>query len=159
MQGGDVSVESVGGAIAVSDFTGNLFVRSVGGNIEVIRPTGRVEAYSITGGLHFVSPSASKLRASTTSGPILFEGDFADGGEYSMSNYRGDIDVFCPPSASFELSAKTVRGKLENEMPMTIRHRQPTPMSSANSLLGTRNAGRASVNLTSFSGKIRIRQR
>jgi len=159
LQGEDASVESVGGAILVSDFTGHLFVRSVGGDIEVIRPSGRVEAYSITGNLHFLSPAALKLRASTTSGRILFEGDFADGGDYSLSAYSGDMDVYCPASSSFELNAKTVRGKLENEMPMTIRHQSATPLSSANSLFGTHLTGKATVNLRSFSGTIRIRQR
>ncbi len=159
LQGDDASVESVGGAILVSDFTGHLFLRSVGGNIELIRPSGRVEAYSITGDLHFVSPTTSKLRATTTSGRIFFEGDFPDGGDYSLSAYSGDMDILCPPSASFELNAKTVRGKLVNEMPMTIRHRSATPVSSANSLFGTHLTGKATVNLKSFSGTIRIRQR
>jgi len=158
-QGDDASVESVGGAIMVSDFTGHLFLRSVGGNIEVIRASGRVEAYSITGDLHFVSPTTTKLRGMTTSGRVLFEGDFPDGGDYSLSAYSGDMEILCPPSASFELSAKTARGKLENEMPMTIRHRSATPVSSANSLFGTHLTGKATVNLRSFSGTIRIRQR
>jgi hypothetical protein len=158
-QGDDTTVESVGGAIFVSDFAGHLFVRSVGGNIEVIRASGRVEAYSITGDLHFVSPATSKLRGSTTSGRILFEGDFPDGGDYSLSDYSGDMEILCLPSASFELFAKTVRGKLENEMPMTIRHRSATPVSSANSFFGTHLTGKATVNLKSFSGTIRIRQR
>ena len=159
LQSDDASVESVGGAVWVSDFSGHLFVRSVGGNIDVIRASGRVEAYSITGDLHFVSPATSKLRGSTTSGRILFEGDFPVAGDYSLSAYSGDIDILCPPSASFELSAKTVRGKLENEMPMTIRHETATPVSSANSLFGTHLAGKATVNLKSFSGAIRIRLR
>jgi DUF4097 and DUF4098 domain-containing protein YvlB len=159
LQCDDASVESVGGAIFVSDFTGHLFLRSVGGNIELIRPAGRVEAYSITGDLHFLSPTTSKLRGSTTSGRILFEGDFSDGGDYSLSAYSGDMDILCPRSASFELNAKTVRGKLENEMPMTIRRRPATPVSSANSLFGTHLTGKATVNLKSFSGTIRIRQR
>jgi len=158
-QGDDASVESVGGEILVSDFSGHLFVRSIGGNIDVIRASGRVEAYSITGDLHFVSPATSKLRATTTSGRILFEGDFAEGGDYSLSAYSGDMEVVCPRSASFEVSAKTVRGKLENEMPMTIRHQPATPLSSANSLFGTHLTGKATVSLKSFSGTIRIRQR
>jgi DUF4097 and DUF4098 domain-containing protein YvlB len=158
-QGDDTTVESVGAAILVSDFSGHLFVRSVAGNIDVIRASGRVEAYSITGDLHFVSPTTSKLRGSTTSGRIFFEGDFPDGGDYSLSAYSGDMEILCPPSASFELFAKTVRGKLENEMPMTIRHRSATPVSSANSFFGTHLTGKATVNLTSFSGTIRIRQR
>jgi len=159
LQGDDASVESVGGGIFVSDFTGHLFVRSVGGNIEVIRASGRLEAYSITGDLHLVSPTTSKLRASTTSGRILFEGDFPDGGDYSLSDYSGDTEILCPPSASFELNAKTVRGKLENEMPMRVLHNAATPMSSANSFFGTHLTGKATVNLRSFSGAIRIRQR
>ncbi|MGA2072498.1 MAG: DUF4097 family beta strand repeat-containing protein [Terriglobia bacterium] len=159
LQGDDATVETVGGAIVVSDFTGHLFVRSIGGNIDVIRAAGRVEAYSITGDLHFFSPATSKLRATTTSGRILFEGDFADGGDYSLSEYNGDMDIICPPSASFELNAKTDRGKLENEMPITIRHQPATPLSSANSLFGTHLTGKATVNLKSFSGTIRIRQR
>jgi hypothetical protein len=69
------------------------------------------------------------------------------------------MEILCPPSASFELSAKTVRGKLEDEMPMTIQHRSATPLSSANSLFGTHLTGKATVNLKSFSGSIRIRQR
>ena len=158
-QGDDTTVESVGGAILVSDFTGHLFVRSVGGNINVIRPSGRVEAYSITGDLHIISPTTTKLRGMTTSGRILFEGDFPDGGDYSLSEYSGDMEILCPPSASFELFAKTDRGKLENEMPMTIRHNSATPVSSANSLFGTHLTGKATVNLRSFSGTIRIRQR
>jgi len=158
VQGDDASVESVGGAILVSDFTGHLFLRSIGGNIDVIRPSGRVEAYSITGDLHFVSPTTSKLRGTTTSGRILFEGDFRDGGDYSLSEYSGDMEILCPPSASFELNAKTDRGKLVNEMAMTIRHQQATPVSSANSLFGTHLTGKATVNLRSFSGTIRIRE-
>jgi hypothetical protein len=153
----DTSVESVSGSIVVTDVSGHLAVRSVGGNIEVIRPSGRVEAYSINGDLHFVSPITTKLRASTTSGRILYEGDFMDGGDYMLSAYSGDMDVLCPPSASFELRAKTVRGKLENALSLTPRRRSPFPLSSGNSLFGTHNSGRATVELTSFSGAIRIR--
>jgi len=155
----DATIESVGGDISVEDYSGHLSVRSVGGNIEIIHSSGRVEAYSITGDLHFVSPTTTKLRGSTTSGRILFEGDFPDGGDYALSEYSGDMDIICPPSASFELFAKTDRGKLQNEMPMTIRHQAATPLSSANSLFGTHLTGKATVNLRSFSGTIRIRQR
>jgi DUF4097 and DUF4098 domain-containing protein YvlB len=153
----DAEVESVGGRIAVNDFSGHLIVRSVGGDIEILRPSGRIEAYSITGNLHFVSAATSKLRASTTSGRILYEGDFAAGGDYMLSAYSGDMDIVCPPSASFELRAKTVRGKLQNSLPLTARRRPSSPVYSGNSLLGTHNTGKATVELTSFSGAIRVR--
>lgn len=153
----DAAVETVGGRIAASDFSGHLGVRSVGGDIEIVRPSGRVEAYSITGNLHFVSAATAKLRASTTSGNILYEGDFLPGGDYMLSTYSGAMDIVSPASASFELRAKTLRGKLENSLHLIPQRRSASPLYSGNSLLGTHNAGKATVELTSFSGAIRIR--
>jgi DUF4097 and DUF4098 domain-containing protein YvlB len=153
----DASVQSVGGDISIRDYSGRLSVRSVAGDIEIIRPAGNVEAYSITGNLHFVSPTTTRLHASTTSGRILYEGDFADRGDYILSAYSGDVDIVCPPSASYELRAKTLKGKVINTMPMTRRREAASPLGASNSLLGTHNTGRATVELTSFSGNIHIR--
>ena len=153
----DATVQSVGGDISVRDYSGHLSVHSVAGNIEVIRPSGIVEAYSITGSLHFVSPATTDLHGSTTSGHILYEGDFMVRGDYILSAYSGDVDILCPPSASYELRAKTLKGKVINTMPMTRRRESASPLGASNSLLATHNAGKANVELTSFSGNIRIR--
>ncbi len=159
MQGmrADASVQSVGGDISIRDYSGHLSVHSVAGDIEVIRPSGNVEAYTITGNLHFVSPATTKLHGSTTSGRILYEGDFMERGDYILSAYSGDVDIVCPASASYELSAKTLKGKVINTMPMTHRRESASPLGASNSLLGTHNTGKANVELTSFSGNIRIR--
>ena len=153
----DASVQSVGGEISVRDYSGHLSVHSVAGDIEVIGASGNVEAYSVTGNLHFVSPTTTRLHGSTTSGRILYEGDFMDRGDYILSAYSGDVDIVCPGSASYELSAKTLKGKVINTMPMTHRRESASPHGVSNSLLGTRNAGKAFVDLTSFSGSIHIR--
>jgi len=153
----DCSVESVGGNITVRDYSGHLTVRSIAGNIELIRLSGNVDAYSITGNLHFVSPTTTKLHGSTTSGHILYEGDFAERGDYFLSAYSGDLEVVCPIRASYELSARTEKGKVINSMPMTHRRESASPLGASNSLLGTHNTGKATVELKSFSGTIRIR--
>jgi len=156
---GDTSVDSLGGGISVADSAGHLSIRSVGGNIEIIRPSGRVEAYSINGNLHFVNPSSNRLRGTTTSGTIVYKGDFAPGGDYILSDYSGDITVLCPSNASFELNAKTVRGKLDNEFQLVPRG--PAGRSflpAGNSIFGTQGTGQATLEVTSFSGAIHIRQ-
>jgi hypothetical protein len=150
------SVESVSANIAIKDFSGHLSVRSVGGNIEILRPSGHVEAVSITGSLHFVSPATLMLRGSTTSGNILFEGDFTERGDYALSTYSGDLDVACPPRASFEVAATTQRGKVLNTLNIKPRHSSASPRADMNSLMGTNNTGRATVDLKSYSGTIRI---
>lgn len=157
---GDTSVDSLGGNISVADAEGHVMVRSVGGNIEVIRSSGRVQAYSINGNLHFVNPKSSSLRGTTTSGTIVYEGDFVPGGDYVLSDYSGNISILCPPSASFELDAKTVRGKLDNELPVVSRGPSSSSsfLSASNSIFGTRGSGQATLELTSFSGTISIRQ-
>lgn len=156
---GDTSVESLGGNISVSDAGGPLSIRSVGGNIEVIRPSGRVEAYSINGDLHFMNPTSMRVHGTTTSGKIIYEGNFASGGDYVLSDYSGDITVLCPPNASFELDAKTVRGKLDNEFPLVRRGPVQSFVPPGNSIFGTQGSGQATVELTSFSGTIHIRRR
>jgi hypothetical protein len=156
---GATSVDSLGGDIFVADSGGHLAVRSVGGNIEVVRPSGRVEAYTINGNLHFVNPTTSWLHGTTTSGNIVYEGDFAAGGDYVLSDYSGDMHIICPPTASFELSAKTVRGKVDNKFPLVSHHSSNSMFSSGNSLFGTYSTGEATLELSSFSGTIHIRQK
>jgi len=155
---GDTSVDSLAGNISVADSSGHLSVRSVGGNIEVMRPSGRVEAYSINGDLRFVNPTSARLRGTTTSGAIVYEGDFASGGDYVLSDYSGNITVVCPPSASFELDAKTVRGKLDNQFPLVPRGPSRSFLPPGNSIMGTQGSGQATLEVTSFSGIIHIRQ-
>lgn len=158
VQGQHAWVESADGRISAADVTGHLTARSLGGDIEIVRPTGRVEAYSITGTLRFMTPSSKNLRANTNSGKIIYQGDFVPAGEYVLSTYSGDIEIICPASASFELNAKTVKGKVDNAFSLIPKRHSASPLSSGNSLLGTYNTGNATVELTSFSGRIRVRQ-
>ena len=157
---GAVSVESAGGTIAVSEVAGHLSVSSVAGDVEVIRSSGRVEASSLSGRLRLISPSSSQVSGTTTSGDITYQGDFARGGHYKLSSYSGDIQVVCPTSASFELRAKTVQGRVipDPGLSLTVRRNSISPSYSGNSLFSTHNTGSATVELTSFTGTIRIRR-
>ncbi len=153
---GDTWVESVGGEIDIIDASGDVVAHSVGGLIHIVRPSGPVEASSVTGDLSFVSPATDRIRASTTSGKILYQGGMMAEGEYVLSSYNGDINILCPPSASFDLNARSVRGKLINELPLTKRSHHQSVSFYGNSLLGTHNQGAATLELTSYSGSIRI---
>lgn len=157
LQGEHTSIESTDSRIDASDVTGHLTARSLGGDIAIVRPSGRVEANSITGNLTFTEPTCKNLRGNTNSGRILYQGNFEPAGEYILSTYSGDIEVIVPSSASFELNAKTVKGKVDNAFRLQPRRRAPSPLGSANSLLGTHNAGDAMVELTSFSGHVHVR--
>lgn len=153
---GDIRVESVDSPVSVADVAGHLAVHSVGGDIEIIRPSGRVEASSVTGNLHLAGPSSSELDGNTTSGKIIYEGDFVSGSDYHLRTYSGDLDIRCPASVSLELDARSIHGHLDNRIKLTParRHRGLSP--PGNTLLGTTNSGKATLELRSFSGNIRI---
>lgn len=153
---GDTWVETTAASILAEEIAGHLTAKSLGGEIRVTKASGRVEVASITGSIHITSPATSHLRANTNSGAIRYHGNFLAGGQYVLSTYSGNIEILCPMDSSFDLSAKTVKGKLENALALTPRRRPSTPLTGAQSLLGTHNTGSASIEVSSFSGTIRI---
>jgi len=157
LTGQHARIESADAKITATDVTGHLVARSLSGDIDFVRPSGRVEAYSITGNLRFTDPASKDLRANTNSGQIVYQGDFAPAGQYILSTYSGNIAVVLPPTASFELTARTVKGKVENSFFLKPSRHTTPPFPSANSLLGTYSTGNAAVELTSFSGRIQLR--
>jgi len=116
---GDIRAESVNAPLTLADTTGHVAARSIGGTIDVIRPAGRVEANSVNGNLHFVSPSTPELDGNTTTGAILYQGNFGQASDYRLRTYSGNIEVRCPSSVSLELRARTSHGKLENRIEWT----------------------------------------
>ena len=153
---GDVGIESVGAPIEVDDVSGHLAVRSLAGDIRISRSSGRVEANSVCGNLYFISPTGTDLRADTTSGKIVFEGEFVPAADYQLSTWNGDMDVFTSPSGSFELVAKSIKGKVLRDPEVTLRpkSRRSTPYPGESAW--TANSGKATVELKSFSGVIHI---
>lgn len=155
---GDQWIESVKAAVSVSDGVGHVSVRSLNGDINLIRPTGRIEASSVMGNLVFKASASPMVRAHTTgSGRIIFEGSFVPSGDYVLSSYQGDVAISCPASDSFELRARTVHGKVDNELQLS--RKSHVPFSYGSGLFGVHNQGDATVELSSYSGTIHLRPR
>jgi DUF4097 and DUF4098 domain-containing protein YvlB len=155
---GDVHVSTVSAPVSVVDALGHLHVESVGGNIEIVRSSGRVEASSVNGDIRFTSPASSELRGNTSSGRIVYQGDFAPHGNYDLATYSGDVDVFCPATASFELTANS-KGKVYNDFRMTPHQRHaPSKSPYYTSFFGTYHEGKATLEVRSYNGAIHIRR-
>jgi hypothetical protein len=153
---GETWLETISGSISDLDASGHLDIHSVGGDVEITRPAGHVEASTITGNLKFLDPTSTKIRGTTTSGLILYHGDFAPGGEYLLSAYSGDLEILCPATASFELNARSVKGRLDNGVDMIPNQHDTTPR-DAIGFSGKHNQGKARLDLRSYSGTIRLR--
>jgi DUF4097 and DUF4098 domain-containing protein YvlB len=157
---GDMNVETVAAGVDLEDAAGYLTVKTVGGSFQCVRCAGRLEVSSISGNFRFLDIRSYNLRAQTSTGNILFSGEFLPNGMYRMKNYSGVIEVRFSPADSFDLSATSLKGKVNNEAKLTPSAHQGHLLSRfGDSLFGTFNSGRAKVELSSFDGTINILKR
>jgi DUF4097 and DUF4098 domain-containing protein YvlB len=157
---GDMNVETVAAAVDLEDSAGYVTIKTVGGSFQCTRCAGKLEISSISGNLRLTDIHSYHVHAQTSTGNILFSGEFLPNGIYRLKNYSGVIEVRFSPADSFDLSATSLKGKVINEASLTPKnHQQHFYSRFGNSLFGTFNAGRAKVELTSFDGTINILKR
>ena len=156
----DISLRSDTAAIEVRDLSNaHLRVMTVNGPVTLQNVTGGyVEVLSSGGDVHLNSVSGPKVTVSTTSGSISYAGDFGHGGEYSLTNHTGNIDVALPSSASVDLDARSSHGSVEDSFPLQQKTHLTNTLVAGRSFAGTSNSGSSSVQLRSFSGKIRVKK-
>jgi DUF4097 and DUF4098 domain-containing protein YvlB len=156
---GDMNVETIAAGVDLEDAAGYLTVKTVGGSFQCVRCAGRIEVSSISGNFRFIDVRSYYVRAQTSDGNILFNGEFLPNATYRLKNYSGVIEVRFSPGDSFDLSATSLKGKVHNEaklIPPSHHHFLPR---FGNALFGTLNSGRASVQLSSFDGTINVLKR
>jgi DUF4097 and DUF4098 domain-containing protein YvlB len=157
---GDMNVETVAAGVDLEDSAGYVTIKTVGGSFQCTRCAGKLEISSISGNLRLTVIHSFHVHAQTSTGNILFSGEFLPNGIYRLKNYSGVIEVRFSPADSFDLSATSLKGKVINEATLTPKsHQQHFYSRFGNSLFGTFNAGRAKVELTSFDGTINILKR
>lgn len=157
---GDTSVETVAAGVNAQDMGGYFVVQTVGGSFECARCSGRIEVHSISGSLRLIDDHSSSIFAQTSTGDILLDGDFLPNGVYRLKNYSGAIDVKFSHGDSFDVSATSLYGKVDNQAKLTPpTHYSARPPKYARSLFGSFNQGRAKIELTSFNGTINIHKR
>jgi hypothetical protein len=96
-------------------------------------------------------------------GNILFDGDFVHTGLYSMRSGKGLVEVRFSGNDSFDLNAQTATGTVDNQAAEYLKpdpHRVKHMASKfSKGLFGTVGMGFAKVELSSYSGTIRILKR
>lgn len=164
-----ISVDGLSGDLVLSSDTGPIAVRNVARvHVQVRGITapvslnnislGHVDVTDSGGAVDLVDVAGPKVYVGTTSGNISYRGDCSGAGEYSFTTHSGAIDVSLPETASFDLSARSVTGSVENDFPLTEKTHTSFVPKAGRSFAGTSNSGSSSVELQSFSGKIRVKK-
>jgi len=166
---GDVRVENIRGNVTVDSEEGQIEIRGVsGGFVQVQSVNGgvvlnnlqkcRVQATSTGGNIQLSGVSGPSVTAKSTTGTITYVGDFGGGGSYLLTNHSGDISVSLPTTASVDLTARSIQGTVENDFPLQKPAHAAFAVKEGKSIAGISNAGSSSVELRSFSGKIRVKK-
>jgi DUF4097 and DUF4098 domain-containing protein YvlB len=162
---GEISLSAVTGQIELSDITnGHLDVQSLDAPVTLNNVRSQhVEVTSNGGKVQLTNVTGHTVKISSTSGEITYDGDFAGGGDYSLMNRSGNINVSVPSSASVNLAAKSTQGTVQNDLPPRSKSAETHPgdgstNNTARAFLGTSSSALSSVQLNSFSGTIRVRK-
>src|SRR5690348_14128098 len=160
---GDMTLESVAGDVHLKEVSGYIIVKTTAGSLVCTQCAGKVDFKSVSGGAQFLQPALNKVEASTSFGNILFDGDFIRTGLYSMKSTMVLVEVRFSGNDSFDLKAQTTMGTVDNQAAAFLKpdshatfHRG---LRSFRSLFGTVGQGFAKVELSTYSGTIRILKR
>jgi DUF4097 and DUF4098 domain-containing protein YvlB len=158
---GDMKLQSVAGDVQLKEVSGYIIVKTTSGSLTCSLCSGKLEYNSISGGAQILQPSLSSVNLMTTTGNILYDGDFVRTGLYTMNSGRGVVEVRFSGTDSFDLNAQTYRGTVDNQAAAFLKPdthvKHHTPYS--HSLFATAGQGLAKVELSSYSGTIRILKR
>jgi DUF4097 and DUF4098 domain-containing protein YvlB len=157
---GDIGLSSETGQITITNaLKSHVRVRSMAAPITLKDVTiSHVDIQSAGGAVQLSNVTGQRIAVGTTSGNIEYRGDCSGGGDYIFTTHSGAIDVTLPPTASVDLSARSTTGTVENAFPLQLKsHNSFVPM-QGRSFAGTSNSGSSSVELQSFSGKIRVKK-
>ena len=164
-----ITAEGIGSDIELSSETGQITVHNIANSHMRVRSMtallslqdvtmSRVDIQSTVGPVHLKNVNGQRVVVSTTSGNIDYQGDCSGGGNYVLMTHSGAIDVTLPATASVDLSARSTTGTVENDFPLQQKPHTSFVPQQGRSFAGTSNSGSSSVELQSFSGKIRVKK-
>jgi DUF4097 and DUF4098 domain-containing protein YvlB len=159
---GDVNLEGPGAAVQVRDISdAHVHIKTMNGTVSLDNiKNGHVEVDSLSGDVTLNEVNGSLVQVVSTSGKINYIGDFGNGGEYRLTSHSGDIDAIIPEWTSADVSARSVRGEVRDDIPLQPKAHTYFALDKGRAFAGTmgRVAVSSTVVLRTFSGKIHLRK-
>lgn len=156
----EIELSSETGQITIHNIAkAHVHVRSMTAPVNLQDVTmSRVDIQSTGGAVQLKNVNGQRISVGTTSGNIDYQGDCSGGGNYILTTHNGAIDVTLPATASVDLTARSTTGAVENDFPLQQKPHNSFVPQQGRSFAGTSNSGSSSVELQSFSGKIRVKK-
>ena len=160
---GDVSLEGAGAVVDIRDVSdAHVHVKTMNGAVTLSNiQNGHVEVDSLSGDVTLNGVTGPLVQVVSTSGRINYIGDFGNSGEYRLTSHSGDINASIPEWTSADVSARSVRGEVHDDIPLQPKSHTWFPLDKGRAFAGTmgRVAVSSTVVLRTFSGKIHLSKR
>jgi DUF4097 and DUF4098 domain-containing protein YvlB len=157
---GDLSAEGAAANVSLRDIANaHVHVKTLDGPITLANiNNGHVEVTSISGNVVMTAVNGPLVQVNSASGKIRYDGDFGYAGVYLLSTHTGDIEATAPSYASIDVTARSEKGKVENDFTLEPKHTSFV-VKAGSAFAGTMNKAASSVKLFSMSGKIHLKKR
>jgi hypothetical protein len=169
--GGDISLNNISKAVDAGTYEGDVTVEKSSGPISLFATTGNILAFEVrsnefgeafkaktrSGAVILQSVEHAQAEVVSTSGSIRFTGEFVQGGQYVFNTTSGSILLAIPAETSCRVNATYSLGAFQSDLP--LKEIQKTPSPQIQKFSGVLGAGDGNLNLTTFSGAIRIRKK
>ena len=156
----DIGLSSETGQITVHNIAkSHVHVRSVTAPVSLQDVTmSRVDVQSTGGTVQLKNVNGQRVTVGTTSGNIDYQGDCSGGGNYILYHaQRRNRRNFARDGVRGS-TARSTTGTVENDFPLQQKPHTSFVPQQGRSFAGTSNSGSSSVELQSFSGKIRVKK-
>ncbi|HVH67535.1 MAG TPA: DUF4097 family beta strand repeat-containing protein [Gemmatimonadales bacterium] len=165
---GEITAETVEGAVKVSGGAGTVSLKSVQGEVTLEKARGRIDLSSVNeaitakdisgdlsvetvnGDITLTQIESANTEANTVNGTIVYDGTTKDGGRYRFSTHDGDLRVSVPEKANVSVSVSTFDGDFSSCFPVQLSHKTKHRFDF------TIGSGSARLELESFNGDIKI---
>jgi DUF4097 and DUF4098 domain-containing protein YvlB len=128
----------------------NLVAKTVNGSVEATDLDGRVDIRTVNGSVRFNTQGTGA--AKTVNGSItgkLGRSDWTD--TIELETVNGSITLDLPATTDADVDARTVNGRIESALPLTLRE------FSKRSLKGTLGSGGRRLSLSTVNGSITLK--
>ena len=169
--GGSIYLNDIAGGVDATTYEGDVTIARSGGAMFLSSTTGNIVAYDLapseigdifkaktnSGAITLQNIAHRQLEVNSNSGSLKFTGEFLNGGQYKFGTQNGAIALVIPENSSCKIFASYGYGAFNSELPVNNLVKSPT--SQTQSLTATMGAGEATLNLTTYSGAIKIRKK
>ncbi len=167
--GGDIFLSDIERGIDAKTYEGDVTVGKSGGAMTLTSTTGNIVAFDVapsqigdifkaktnSGAITLQLVEHRQMEINSNSGSMKFVGEFLSGGQYTFGTQNGSILLTIPQNSSCKINA-SFGGTFNSELPLlNVVKNAATKTQNLSASIGS---GDATLNLTTYSGAIRIKK-